>query len=122
MAMAFIYTAALFPGLSSGHYWTFTILWVILLYALAARMDHPLPWLAIIPVANLWLELDLGGLPWWVLLVLLIPFAGPYLLMIGVAMSGVSIASQLGKPPLAGALLAVPPLNLLVLAWFAFSD
>lgn len=110
------------PDIHIGFYWGFGLAFSALLYFLAERLGHGRPWLALIPLANIWLVLDLGGVPWWFMLTPLIPFVGYTFLLVGIAIAGMSIAERRGKQQMSGVLLAIPPLNLLFLGWLAFGD
>ena len=117
-ALALAFTPSSAGLLYAGYY----LVYALFLYYLADRLDHEMPWLAFVPVANLWLLLDLGGLPWWLLGLLIFRPWGALAFMVALGLAGVSIADRMGKPLWTGALVGVPVLNLVFLAWLAFSD
>ncbi|MFH1654656.1 MAG: DUF5684 domain-containing protein [Pseudomonadota bacterium] len=72
--------------------------------------------MAIIPIANIILILQIAGKPWWWLFLFLIPIVN---LVLGIIV-WMSIAEKRGKPNWWGILMIVPFANLVILLMLAF--
>ena len=93
------------------------------LMKIATRLKVKNPWLAWIPIANLYLITQMAQVPWWTMLIILvawIPFVG------GLAMAAVSvwwwwkISERRGKEGWWGVLMIIPLVNFVImgiLAW-----
>ncbi|MBI1936197.1 hypothetical protein HYS31_07195 [Candidatus Woesearchaeota archaeon] len=114
----------------------FMILFLILIIAvyiymalavmkIAKKTNTANAWLAWIPIANLYLMTQVGGLPGWYtfgILLAFIPFIGGLLVAVLMAYIWWKIAEKLGRPGWWGILLVIPFVNLImmgVLAWGA---
>ncbi len=90
---------------------------------IARRTKTNLPWLAWIPIANLYLRTKIAKVPWWTLLVILlawIPFVGGLLLLLVMIWWWWKIAEARKHPGWWGILMIVPILNWIlmgILAW-----
>ena len=97
------------------------ILYVYLAYslqAIAKKASAPNPWLAWIPIANIYLMCRIPGKPgWWVILFFL-----PVVNIVFSIIVWMAIAEKRGKPAWWGILIIIPPVNLIVPGYLAFSD
>jgi hypothetical protein len=85
------------------------------LQTIAKKTNTENPWLAWIPIANLFLMVNIARKPLvWVLL-LFIP-------IVGVILVWMPIAEARGKPSWWGILAAIPPVNLIVPGYLAWAD
>lgn len=83
------------------------------LYVIARKCGHDLAWLAFIPIADLWLLIDLADFPLIAILGFFIP---PINLLLFLACWW-RIAENTNKPGWIGLLMAVPYVNLVAI-WF----
>ncbi|HEY3298856.1 MAG TPA: hypothetical protein VGK34_09395, partial [Armatimonadota bacterium] len=61
--------------MENGTYLVADILISVAIFVIAHKSEHPLKWLAFIPLANLWLMVDMADAPLWYLLLFLVPIA-----------------------------------------------
>ncbi len=84
--------------------------------AMARRVGHDMPWLAFIPIAQMWLLIDIAGRDWWCLLLMFVPVVN-----LGVSVwIGMGLADTFNQPQWLGILMLVPLVNLAVLYYFGF--
>jgi len=87
------------------------------MFKIGKKLNVEMPWLAFIPIVQIWVFVASAGKPWWWILLLFVPivnfFIGIYLWM--------CIAENLGKSKWLGLLMLVPVVNLVMLVIFAFS-
>lgn len=89
----------------------------ICLYFIAKKTDVPNPWLAFIPLANLWVMVTAAGKDWWWILLMLVP-----LVNIGVIIYiWMCITENVGKDKWLGLLMIVPIVQLVWMGILAFS-
>lgn len=95
------------------------IIEVLPLFVIALRSNHPMSWLAFIPVVNLWLACDMAdlGLAW--VLLCFIPLFGAVLFDILVWWR---LSENTNKPGWLGLFMWIPFVNLLVGYFIAFVD
>ncbi len=87
------------------------------LYLIAKKLNVPSPWIAWVPIANIWTLLQSAGKPcWWVLL-----FFIPFVSIIVVAYVWMCIVENLGRNKWLGLLMLVPVINLIYIGVLAFS-
>jgi len=92
------------------------VYFALALMAIAKRTNMEKPWFAWIPGLNLYLMTQIAELPWWWLLLCLIPFVGG-IISIYICWK---IAEKLGRPGWWALLLLIPIVNLIImgkLAW-----
>lgn len=87
------------------------------IFLIAKKLNVPAPWLAFIPIINIWTIVSCAGKPWWWILLLLIPFVN---IIIGILI-WVYITENMGKNKWLGLLMIVPIVNYIFLAILAFS-
>src|SRR5689334_18194800 len=68
------------------------------LYLIAQKLGNDSPWMAFIPIANLFLLCSLAGKEWWYVLLLLIPLINLVIL----AILYMGLAENLGHPAWVG--------------------
>jgi hypothetical protein len=84
------------------------------------KIDQPNPWMAWIPIVNLYAIFIAGDKPgWWLILVIipLVNFIGVVLLV----MAWINIMKKLGKSPWLLLLIIVPIVNILFMGYLAFA-
>ncbi len=86
-------------------------------FRIAKKLDIPAPWLAFIPIINIWIIVSCAGKPWWWILLLFIPFIN---IIVGIIL-WMSITENLGRNKWLGLLMIVPVINFIFLAMLAFS-
>lgn len=96
------------------------------LMTIAKKTKTPNEWLAWIPIANLFLITQIGKVPWWTVLIVLIApviqFFG-LLIMLGVTVWWWwRIAEERKKPGWMSLLMLVPIVNLIIIGVLAWSD
>ncbi len=95
------------------------VMWLVIsvpIMAMARRVGHDMPWLAFIPIAQLWLLIDIAGRDWWFLLLMFVPVVN-----LGVLVwIGMGLADTFNQPQWLGILMLVPLVNLAVLYYFGF--
>ena len=95
----------------------------LVLMAISKKTKTENGWLAWIPIANVWLMIQLAEAPWWTIFALflpIVPILGGLALMVITVWWWWKIAERLGKPGWFGILIPVPVANLIVmgiLAW-----
>jgi len=118
-----------FGGLFTGGLILRLILWLIFwlalyiylalsLQVLAKKTNTPNGWLAWIPIANIFLMLQIAQKPLWWFVLLLIPIVN---IVIGIVI-WMKIAERRGKPSWLGVLLIVPVIGIAIPGYLAFSD
>ena len=93
--------------------------------AIAKKTNTPNPWLAWIPVANVYLWLRIAGLSgWWTfgLLVMFVPIIGGLLLAAGIVYVWWLISEKINRPGWWGILQIVPIVNLIMLGVMAWGN
>jgi len=113
-------------GLFIGWYfWFYLILWLILyiylavsLQLLAKKTNTPNGWLAWIPIANIFLMLQIAQKPLWWFVLILIPIVNIVISIIVL----MKIAERRGKPSWLGILIIVPVVGIAVPGYLAFFD
>jgi len=88
------------------------------LQTIARKTNTPNGWMAWIPIANIFLALNIAQKPGWWFILFLIPLVGLVMAII-VTMA---IAERRGKPSWWGILLIVPVVGLIVPGYLAWSD
>ena len=96
----------------------FYVYGALCLQKMAQKTNSTPAWLAWIPVANIFLFLQVAGRPLWWFVLLLIPFVN---LVISIILL-LDLAKRMGKPAAVGLLMLIPLVNLVVLGWLAFSS
>jgi hypothetical protein len=93
------------------------IYFCLCIFFIAKKLDVPSPWIAWIPLVQVWTIVSSAGKPWWWILLLLVPilnfFIGIYL--------WICITENLGKNKWLGLLMLLPVINLVFLGILAFS-
>ncbi|HNV97523.1 MAG TPA: DUF5684 domain-containing protein [bacterium] len=95
----------------------FYIYLAICLQALAKKTNIPNGWLAWIPVANIFLLLQIAQKPLWWFILLLIPIVN---IIIGIIL-WMKIAERVNKPNWLGILIIVPVVGIVIPGYLAFS-
>ncbi len=88
------------------------------LYVIAKKTATANPWLAWIPVANVFLMLKIAGKAYWWFLLLLIPLVN---IVVGIYI-WMRVAAARSHPSWVGLLMILPFVNLIVLGYIAFAD
>jgi hypothetical protein len=87
------------------------------LFLIAKKLFVPSPWIAWVPIAQVWTIVTSAGKPWWWMLFLLVPivnfFVGIYF--------WVCITENLGRNKWLGLLMLLPVINVVFLGILAFS-
>ncbi len=96
------------------------LLVTVALYLIAQRLGHDLPWLAFVPLANLWLILNLGGESALWLILFFIPCIN-LIFFVVLLIAWAHIARSLGKSELLAIALLIPIVNVIVLYYLALS-
>ncbi len=97
----------------------------ICLQFIAKKTSQEYPWLAWIPVANLFLMCKIGGISyWWILIILasFIPIVGMFIDIAFFGFVWYKIAIARNKPGWIGALGGLPLINAIVWGYLAFSE
>lgn len=88
------------------------------IFVTAYKSQHPYSWLAFVPLANLWLMLDMADKSvFWIVL-----FFIPYVQFIAYALVWMAIAENTNKPSWLGILMVIPVVNLAVAYYMAFYE
>ena len=87
------------------------------IFLIAKKLGVPNPWLAWIPLVQLWTVVNCAGKPWWWLLLLLVPIVS----FIVSIMLWMSISENLGRNKWLGLLMLLPIFNLIYIGILAFS-
>ncbi|HRY59926.1 MAG TPA: DUF5684 domain-containing protein [Patescibacteria group bacterium] len=121
-------------GIMAGAYMVLVILTIIALYVLSALSLYKIskktnigtPWFAWVPILNSILMLNIAGLSGWYLFLVLIPMFVPILGWIAGVLMMVYVwmrfAVACKKPDYLGLFAVVPPLSILLLLYFAYSN
>lgn len=101
--------------------WLFIIADILVsvgLFIIAYKSEHPLSWLAFIPLANLWLMCDMADVPIWYIVLFAIPLVnvGVYLYLWS------RIAENTNKPPILAILMIIPFVNIGAAWYMAFYE
>jgi hypothetical protein len=116
-------------GAAAGIFGAFMIIYFIFIIAmyvymalclskLANKTGTPNPWMAWVPILNLYLMVLISGKEIWWLILCFIPLIN----IIALIVIWMAIAERVGKPNWWGILLIVPFVNLIVPGYLAFSD
>jgi hypothetical protein len=108
-------------GMLSLFFILFVVLYVYLALAIqtiATKTNTENPWLAWIPIANLFLLLNIAKKPLWWLILLFIPLVS----IVVAILVWMGVAEARGKPNWWGILLIVPLVGLIVPGYLAWSD
>jgi hypothetical protein len=96
----------------------YTLFWYAVyttpVFLIAWKSEHPLAWLAFVPLANIWLMLDMADLGCATVLLFLIPLVGA---VIFYAMVWTRLAENTNKPSWLGLLMVIPVVDLFV-GWY----
>lgn len=111
LGMGIIFVALLF-GLAGYIYVS------LALQTIATKTNTANAWLALIPIANIFLMLSIGKKPMWWFLLFLVPLLNIIMLII----VWMAVAEARGKPSWWGILTIVPVANLIVPGVLAWSD
>jgi hypothetical protein len=87
------------------------------IFLIAKKLDIPAPWLAFIPIVQIWTIVSCAGKPWWWILLLFIPLVG---FIVGIVI-WMSITENMGRNKWLGLLMLLPIVNFIFLAMLAFS-
>jgi len=88
------------------------------LFVIAKKTNTQNPWLAWIPIANIFLMLMIAKKPLWWFLLLLIPLVN---IVVSVII-WMKIAEAVGKPDWLGILMIIPVVNVIIPGYLAFSS
>lgn len=121
-------TPGVAPGLLIGLMAGFGIIMLIIvlavyifcslcLFLIAKKLNVSAPWTAWVPLVNLWTVVTAAGKPWWWILLMFIPIAGPF---IGIYL-WMCITENLGRNKWLGLLLLVPIAGFVWMGILAFS-
>ena len=119
-----IFLGGLFTG---WHFWFYLVLvlWIFLyiyfaicLQVLAKKTNTPNGWLAWIPIANVFLMIQIAEKPLWWFILCLIPIVNIVICVI----IWMKIAERRGKPNWVGILLIVPVIGIAIPGYLAFSN
>jgi hypothetical protein len=116
------------PGVPKGLLTGFGIFFIILeiaiyiyfclcMFLIAKKLDVPAPWIAWIPLVQVWTVVSSAGKPWWWILLLLVPIVN---IIVGIYL-WVCITENLGRNKWLGLLMLVPLVNFVFLGILAFS-
>lgn len=92
------------------------------LFVIAHKSEHPLKWLALVPLANLWLMCDMADVPIYYLLVYLVPVLGLWLFLGVYVWLWMRISENTNKPQWLGLLMLIPFVNVAVAGYMAFYE
>lgn len=109
-------------GLYSGSYfifWLVAYVWFALcLHIIAKKTNTPNPWLAWIPIANIYLMCKVAGKPgWWTIL-----FFIPLVNIVFTIIVWMGIAEARHQPSWLGILMIIPFVNFIIPGILAFSN
>jgi hypothetical protein len=88
------------------------------LFMIGKKAGAPLPWLAFVPIASLYVWVKSAGKAGWWLILLLIPLVNIVIWII----TSLAIARERGKSTVWGVLLFIPCTTPIALIYLAFSD
>ncbi len=92
------------------------------MYTIATKVRAENPWLAFIPLVNVFYMTHVAQKPVWWPVLSLIPCVNLVYALVLYPLTLIGLAEVRGKPGILGCLLWVPVLNWFVLAYIAFSD
>ena len=95
----------------------FYIYFCLCLFLIARKLDVPNPWIAWIPIVQIWTVVNCAGKPWWWILLLLVPIVN---IILGIIL-WMSITENLGKNKWLGLLMLLPIVNFVYIGILAFS-
>jgi hypothetical protein len=95
----------------------FYIYFCLCIFLIAKKLDVPNPWLAWIPIVQIWTIVNCAGKPWWWILLLLVPVVN---IIIGIVL-WMSITENLGRNKWLGLLMLLPIINFVYMGILAFS-
>ncbi len=87
------------------------------MYLIAKKLNVSAPWIAFIPIIQIWIIVASAGKPWWWILLLLIPIVNIFISIY----IWLCITENLGRNKWLGLLMLVPIVNLVFLGMLAFS-
>jgi hypothetical protein len=96
----------------------FYVYFALALQTIATKTHTENPWLAWIPIANIFLMINIAKKPLWWFVLMLIPFVN---IIIGIIL-WMAVAEARGKPGWWGILVIVPVVGLIVPGYLAWSD
>ena len=96
-----------------GYVW-----WGLCMHIIAHKTNTPNPWLAWIPIANVYLMCIIAGKPAWWIILCFIPFVNIIIFII----LWMGIAKARNKPDWIGILMIIPLVNLIIPGYLAFSE
>jgi hypothetical protein len=116
------------PGVPTGLLAGFGMMLIILeialyiyfclcLFLIAKKLDVPAPWIAWIPLIQVWTIVSSAGKPWWWVLLLLVPIVN---IIVGIYL-WVCITENLGRNKWLGLLMLMPIVNFVFMGILAFS-
>lgn len=97
----------------------------LVLMAIAKKTNTAKPWLAWIPIANVYLMTQIAKVPWWTFLVIFltwIPFVGPLALLAALIWWWWKISEARMRPGWWSLLMLIPVVNLVIMGVLAWSD
>ena len=110
---------------SSGIFIGYIIIWIaayvwaaLCLHIMANKTNTPNPWLAWIPIANIYLMCKVGSKPGWWTILAFIPLVN---IVIGIIV-WMAIANARNRPSWLGILMIIPIVNVIILGILAFSS
>ena len=95
----------------------FYIYFCLCLFLIAKKLDVPNPWMAWIPIVQIWTIVNCAGKPWWWIILLLVPIVN---IIIGIIL-WMSITENLGRNKWLGLLMLLPVVNFIFIGILAFS-
>jgi len=87
------------------------------MFLIAKKLDVPNPWLAWIPIVQVWTVVSCAGKPWWWILLLIVPFVN---IIVAIAI-WMAISENLGRNKWLGLLMMLPIVNFVYMGVLAFS-
>ena len=96
----------------------FYVYFALALQTIATKTHTENPWLAWIPIANIFLMINIAKKPLWWFVLMLIPLVN---IIIGIIL-WMAVAEARGKPSWWGILIIVPVVGLIVPGYLAWSD
>ena len=110
---------------SSGVFVGYVIFWIALyiwmalcLHIIANKTDTQNPWLAWIPIANIYLMCKVGSKPGWLTILFFIPLVN---IVIGIIV-WMGIAEARNRPSWLGVLMIIPIVNFIIPGILAFTS
>lgn len=94
------------------------ILITICVGTIAYKAGHPLFWLALIPIANLWLMVDMADAPIWTIFLFFIPLVG----ILAYVWLWMRISENTNKSEWLGVLMIIPFVNVATAFYMAFYE